>query len=77
MFSYLWKDVSDGAVLIQLDAKSVEEILMAGSSQALRVTELGARLHEVVRASDASETGGGSVYGSKLTAWGLREMCAA
>ena len=50
---------------------------MAGSSQALRVTELGARLHEVVRASDASETGGGSVYGSKLTAWGLREMCAA
>ena len=27
-------------------------------------------------ASDASESGGGSVNGSKLTSRGLREMCA-
>ena len=66
------KDIADGEVLIPLSGKSVEEILMAGCSQALRVTDLRAKLHEVVTASDAKETGGGSVYGSKLTSRGLR-----
>ena len=76
VFDYIWKDISDGEVLFQLGAKSVEEILMAGCSQLLRVTDLRAKLHEVVTASDASESGGGSVNGSKLTSRGLREMCA-
>ena len=49
---------------------------MAGCSQPLRVTDLRAKLHEVVTASDASESGRGSVYGSKLTSRGLREMGA-
>ncbi|CAK9115233.1 unnamed protein product [Durusdinium trenchii] len=30
VFDYLWKDISDGEVMIELGAKSVEEILMAG-----------------------------------------------
>ena len=62
VFDYLWKDISDGEVMIELGAKSVEEILMAGCSQPLRVTDLRAKLHEVVTASDASETGGLRVW---------------
>ena len=40
------------------------------------MTDLRAKLREVVTASDASETGGGSVYGSKLTSRTLRKLCA-
>lgn len=77
MFDYVWN--LEGhlrqEVLVRLGGKSVEEILMAGCSQPLGVTDMRAKLHEVVTASDASETGGGSVYGSKLTSR-LREMRA-
>lgn len=53
MFDYLWKDISDGEVPTQLGPKSVGGD--PGCSQPLRVTVIW----------DASESGGGSVYGSK------------
>ena len=59
-----------------LGAKSVEEVLLSGMCQPLRVTDLRARLDAVVTASDASETGGGLVYSSKLTSQGVREVHA-
>ena len=37
VFDYLWKDISEGEVMIELGAKSVEEILMAGCSQPLTI----------------------------------------
>ena len=61
IFDYLWKEVGDGAPMLELGVKSVEEVLLAGMSQALRVTDLRAGLNEVVTASDASEHGGGMV----------------
>ena len=76
ILDYVWKDISEGGVLTQLGSKSIEEILMCGMSQPLRATDLRAKLHEVVTASDASESGGGMVYGSKLTTEGLKELQA-
>ena len=73
VFDYLWKDISDGAVLVDLSVKSVEELLMASMSQPLRVTDLRAKVHEVVTAADASESGGGIVFGGRLTTEGLKE----
>ncbi|CAJ1461453.1 unnamed protein product [Effrenium voratum] len=73
IFDYIWKDISDGGPMVRLEEKSVEEILMAGMSQPLRFTDLRAKLHEVVTASDACETGGGMVYGGKLSAQGIKE----
>ena len=60
--------------MLELGVKSVEEVLLAGMSQALRVTDLRAGLNEVVTASDASEHGGGMVYGARLTSQGLKEV---
>eukprot|EP00438_Fugacium_kawagutii_P035840 Skav200292 [mRNA] locus=scaffold2127:400532:404444:+ [translate_table: standard] len=77
LFDYIWKDISDGGPLLELSLKSVEEILMAGCSQPLRFTDLRARLNEVVTCSDASESGGGMVYGNKLTTRGLQESVTA
>ena len=74
IFDYLWKEVGDGAPMLELGVKSVEEVLLAGMSQALRVTDLRAGLNEVVTASDASEHGGGMVYGARLTSQGLKEV---
>eukprot|EP00438_Fugacium_kawagutii_P032030 Skav203167 [mRNA] locus=scaffold371:249779:253293:+ [translate_table: standard] len=76
LFDYLWKTISDGDAMVKLDAKCVEEVLLAGFSQPLRFTDLRAQLNEVVTASDASESGGGMVYGSKLTKQGLRDSLA-
>ena len=60
--------------MINLPIKAVEEILMAGMSQPLRVTNLRAKINDVVTASDASETGGGVVYGGKLTSQGVKDF---
>eukprot|EP00438_Fugacium_kawagutii_P000873 Skav218505 [mRNA] locus=scaffold1564:7454:12902:+ [translate_table: standard] len=76
VFDYLWKEISEGETMVELQAKSIEEVLLAGFSQPLRFTDLRSRLHEVVTASDASESGGGMVYGSKLTRQGLRDSLA-
>eukprot|EP00438_Fugacium_kawagutii_P019894 Skav227771 [mRNA] locus=scaffold1237:40424:41934:+ [translate_table: standard] len=77
IFDYLWKDIGEGEPILRLGVKSVEEILMAGCSHPLRYTDLRAKLNEVVTASDASETGGGMVYASKLTTRGLRDTLKA
>eukprot|EP00438_Fugacium_kawagutii_P031803 Skav203274 [mRNA] locus=scaffold324:47756:49783:+ [translate_table: standard] len=77
IFDYLWKDIGEGEPILRLGVKSVEEILMAGCSHPLRYTDLRAKLNEVVTASDASETGGGMVYASKLTIRGLRDTLKA
>eukprot|EP00435_Cladocopium_sp_Y103_P069147 s617_g32.t1 len=76
VFDYLSKDVAEGKPLVQLGLKSVEEIMLSGATQPLRVTDLRARLHELVTASDASESGGGMVYGHKLSMRGLKEALA-
>lgn len=76
VLDYAWKDISNGEVMTQLGGKTVEEILLCGMSQPLRATDLRAKLHEVVTASDASESGGGMVYGSKLSTEGLKEIHA-
>ena len=75
-FDYLWKVISDGGALAELDGKAVEEVLLSGMCQPLRVTDLRSRLDAVVTASDASETGGGLVYSSKLTSEGVKELVA-
>ena len=62
--------------MVELGLKSVEEVLLSGVLQPLRRTDLRARLHELVTASDASETGGGMVYGHKLSQQGLKEVLA-
>ena len=76
IFDYLWKDVAQGSPMVELGPKSVEEVLLSGMTQPLRATDLRARLHELVTASDASESGGGMVYGHKLSLQGLKEMLA-
>lgn len=63
--------------MIELSPKSVEEIILMGCAQPLRFTNLRAGLNKVVTASDASESGGGIVHGSKLTTQGLRDALAA
>ena len=73
VFDYLWKEISDGAVMLDLGSKACEEIFMAAMSQPLRVTDLRSKIHEVVTASDASESGGGIVWGGKLTSQGIKE----
>eukprot|EP00435_Cladocopium_sp_Y103_P048232 s510_g14.t1 len=77
VFDYLWKDIGDGGAMINLQIKSVEEILLAGMCQPLRSTDLRAKINDVVTASDASESGGGIVYGGKLTSQGIRDLYAA
>ena len=54
--------------MVSLHKKSIEE------SQPLRVTDLRARINDVVTASDASEGGGRIVYGGKLTAQGIKDV---
>lgn len=76
IFDYVWKDVAQGSPMLELGLKSVEEILLSGALQPMRVTDLRARLHELVTASDASESGGGMVYGTRLTQQGLKEALA-
>eukprot|EP00438_Fugacium_kawagutii_P033332 Skav210467 [mRNA] locus=scaffold1443:165052:167511:- [translate_table: standard] len=76
VFDYLWKAVADGGPLLELNLKETEELFLASLSQPLRYTDLKAGLHEVVTASDASESGGGLVYGTKLTSEGVREAYA-
>ena len=73
VFDYLWKEISDGAVMLDLGPKACEEIFLAAMSQPLRVTDLRSKIHDVVTASDASESGGGIVYGGKLTSQGIQE----
>ena len=74
VFDNLWKEISDGAVMIDLGAKACEEIFLAAMSQPLRVFfYLRSKINSVVTASDASETGGGIVYGGKLTSQGIKE----
>eukprot|EP00438_Fugacium_kawagutii_P004912 Skav217251 [mRNA] locus=scaffold47:369148:372975:- [translate_table: standard] len=77
IFDYLWKEIASGEVMLELGLKSVEEVLLAGFCQPLRFTDLKAKLNEVVTASDASETGGGMVYSSKLTTQGIRDTVTA
>ena len=74
VFDYVWKDISDGGALESLQVKSVEEILLAGMCKPLRVTDLRAKINDVVTASDASESGGGIVYGGKLTTQGIKDL---
>ena len=54
----------------------IEEMLMAGCLQPMKFTDLRSVLNEVVTASDACESGGGSCYASRLSMRGLSEVVA-
>jgi len=54
----------------------IEEMLMAGCLQPLKFTDLRSVLNEVVTASDACESGGGSCYANRLSVRGLSEVVA-
>ena len=54
----------------------IEEMLMVGCLQPMKFSDLRASLNEVVTASDACESGGGSCYANRLSVRGLTEVVA-
>ena len=76
VYDYIWKEIASGETAVRLDGKSVEELLLGCCCQALRATDLRAKLNGVVTASDACESGGGMTYASKLSLMGVRETVA-
>ena len=77
IYDQVWKDIAFQGAMVSPSALTVEELLMGGALQPLRFTDLRARLNEVVTASDACETGGGAVYGGKVSMQGIRDALAA
>ena len=76
IYDYIWKGIASGESSVRLDGKMAEELLLGCCCQALRATDLRAKLNGVVTASDACESGGGMTYASKLSAMGVRETVA-
>ena len=79
MFSILdeiWKEIAKDEVTCRMSSKVIGELLLLGCLQAMKVTDLKAGLSEVVTASDACETGGGTVYSNRLSSRGLMEAVA-
>ena len=79
MFSILdevWKEIAKDSPQCHMTGKVVGEILLLNSLQVMKYTDLKAGLSEVVSASDACESGGGTVYANKLSSKGLMEVVA-
>ena len=79
MFSILaelWKEIAKESSTCRMGAKVIGEMLLLGCLQAMKFTDLKAALSEVVTASDACESGGGTVYANRLSARGLTEVVA-
>ena len=79
MFSILdevWKEIAKDSPQCHMTGKVVGEILLLNSLQVMKYTDLKAGLSEVVSASDACESGGGTVYANRLSSKGLMEVVA-
>ena len=76
VFDWIWKAIGEGELTCRLSEEVIEEMLMAGCLQPMKFTDLRSVLNEVVTASDACESGGGSCYASRLSMRGLSEVVA-
>lgn len=76
IFDFIWKAIGEGGSTCKLTKEVIEEMLMVGCLQPMKFTNLRAGLNEVVTASDACESGGGSCYASRLSVRGLSEVVA-
>ena len=74
--SEIWREIAKEPPTCRMGSKVVSEILLLGCLQAMKFTDLKASLSEVVTASDACESGGGTVYANKLSSRGLTEVVA-
>ena len=76
IFSQIWKTIGSEGYVARMDRATIEEVLLVGCVQPLKFTNLKAELNDVVTASDACETGGGTVYANRLSLKGLTEVVA-
>ena len=76
IFSQIWKTIGSEGYVARMDRATIEEVLVVGCVQPLKFTNLKAELNDVVTASDACETGGGTVYANRLSLKGLTEVVA-
>lgn len=72
----LWKGIGESERTVKMSRGIIEEVLLAGCLEGMRFTDLRATLNGVVTASDACETGGGTVYANRLSARGLSDVIA-
>ena len=68
IFSQIWKTIGSEGHVAKMDRATIGEVLLVGCVQPLKFTNLKAELNDVVTASDACETGGGTVYANRLIA---------
>ena len=76
VFSEIWKAIGSEGYVTRISRGVVEEVLLVGALQPLKFTNLRASLNDVVTASDACETGGGTVFANRLSLKGLTEVVA-
>ena len=76
IFDLLWKGIGESEVTVKMSRGIIEEVLLAGCLEGMKFTDLRATLNGVVTASDACETGGGTVYANQLSARGLSDVIA-
>ena len=79
MFSILsdvWKEIGKDRPVCRMGSQVIGELLLLNCLQAMKFTDLKATLSEVVTASDACESGGGTVYSNRLSSRGLTEVVA-
>ena len=76
IFDLLWKGIGEGEATVKMTRGIIEEVLLAGCLEGMKFTDLRAELNGVVTASDACETGGGTVYANQLSARGLSDVIA-
>lgn len=72
----LWKGIGAPENFVRMDARVIEEMLLVGCMQAMKFTDLRAKLNGVVTASDACETGGGACYANQLSMQGITDVVA-
>ena len=76
IFDLLWKGIGEAEVTMKMTRGIIEEVLLAGCMEGFKFTDLRAELNGVVTASDACESGGGTVYANQLSARGLSDVIA-
>ena len=76
VFSEIWKAIGAEGYVTKIGRGVVEEVLLVGALQPMKSTNLKAELNDVVTASDACETGGGTVFANRLSVKGLTEVAA-
>ena len=76
VFDLLWKGIGAAEKTVKMTRGIIEEVLLAGCLESLKFSDLRASLNGVVTASDACESGGGTVYANQLSARGLADVLA-